>query len=164
MLSNSLVVQWLGLGAFTAGAWVQSLIGELTFYKPHGMAKKRKKKEKRKTCTTSEHHMGEPQSKIPWERQTGHQVQKTLRFVKTKWIPCHYWEPRCFPLSTLIGITCYKRKACCSKIKTDAPWDENKTKTTPPPPPTKGHSVLLKFSTEMNPRAISLKLLSLSWK
>ena len=30
---NSLVVQWLGLGAFTAGVWVQSPIRELRFHK-----------------------------------------------------------------------------------------------------------------------------------
>ena len=43
-LGNSLVVQWLGLGAFTAVAQVQSLIGELKSHKPCGMAKKKKKK------------------------------------------------------------------------------------------------------------------------
>ena len=33
---NSLVVQWLGLGAFIAMAWIQSLVGELRSGKPHG--------------------------------------------------------------------------------------------------------------------------------
>ena len=28
---NSLVVKWLGLGVFNAGAWVQFLVGELRF-------------------------------------------------------------------------------------------------------------------------------------
>ena len=37
---NSLAVQWLGLGAFTAVAQVQSLVGELRSCKPHGVAKK----------------------------------------------------------------------------------------------------------------------------
>ena len=32
-LGNSLVVQWLGRGAFTARAWVQSLVGGLRFHK-----------------------------------------------------------------------------------------------------------------------------------
>ena len=32
-LGNSLVVQWLGPGAFTARAWVQSLVGGLRFHK-----------------------------------------------------------------------------------------------------------------------------------
>ena len=45
---NSLAVQWLGLCAFTARAWVQSLAGELRSCKPlrdtHGAAKKKKKK------------------------------------------------------------------------------------------------------------------------
>ena len=38
---NSLTVQWLGFGAFTAVAWVQSLVGELRYCKPQGMAKKK---------------------------------------------------------------------------------------------------------------------------
>ena len=39
---HSLAVQWLGLGAFTAGARVQSLVGELRSRKPHDVAKKKK--------------------------------------------------------------------------------------------------------------------------
>ena len=39
---NSLAVQWLGLWAFTAGAWVQSLVRELSSYKPQGTAKGKK--------------------------------------------------------------------------------------------------------------------------
>ena len=35
---NSLVVQWLELGAFTARAWDQSLVGELRSRKPRGVA------------------------------------------------------------------------------------------------------------------------------
>ena len=37
------MVQWLGLGAFTAVAWVQSLVGELRSYKLCSAAKKKKK-------------------------------------------------------------------------------------------------------------------------
>ena len=37
---RSLVVYWLGFGAFTAGAQVQSLVGELRSHEPHVMAKK----------------------------------------------------------------------------------------------------------------------------
>ena len=37
---NSLGVQWLELGAFTAVAWVQSLVRELRCHKPHGTVKK----------------------------------------------------------------------------------------------------------------------------
>ena len=37
---NSLVVQWLGFGVFTVGAWVQYLIRELRFCKPSGAGKK----------------------------------------------------------------------------------------------------------------------------
>ena len=44
-LGNSLVVQWLGLGTFIAGAWVQSLI-ELRSCKLCSTARKKKKKEK----------------------------------------------------------------------------------------------------------------------
>ena len=41
---NSLAVQWLGLGAFTAGAWVQSLVKELRSCKSCDVAKKKKEK------------------------------------------------------------------------------------------------------------------------
>ena len=39
---NSQVVQWLGLGAFTAVPWVQSVAGELRSYKLQGMAKQKR--------------------------------------------------------------------------------------------------------------------------
>ena len=39
---NSLTVQWLGFGAFTAGARVRSLVRELGYCKPRYMAKKTK--------------------------------------------------------------------------------------------------------------------------
>ena len=39
---NSLAVQWWGLSTFTAGAWVQSLVGEIGPHKPSGTAKKKK--------------------------------------------------------------------------------------------------------------------------
>ena len=39
---NPLAVQWLGLGAFTAVAKVQSLLGELRSHKPHVASKKKK--------------------------------------------------------------------------------------------------------------------------
>ena len=41
---NSLAVQWLGLRAFTAVAWVQSLVRELRSHKPGSTAKKKKKR------------------------------------------------------------------------------------------------------------------------
>ena len=42
---NSLAVQWLGVGTFTARAWVQSLVRELRSRKPQkGAAKKKEKK------------------------------------------------------------------------------------------------------------------------
>ena len=41
---NSLAVQWLGLGAFSAEARVQSPVGELRSHKQHCAAKKKKKK------------------------------------------------------------------------------------------------------------------------
>ena len=43
-MGNFLVVQWLGRCAFTAGAWVQSLIRELSFPKPQDMAKNKDQK------------------------------------------------------------------------------------------------------------------------
>ena len=36
---SSLAVQWLGLCVFTAVAWVQSLVGELSSHKLHSAAK-----------------------------------------------------------------------------------------------------------------------------
>ena len=39
---SSLVVYWLGFSTFTAMVQVQSLVGELRSYKPHGAAKKQK--------------------------------------------------------------------------------------------------------------------------
>ena len=41
-IGNSRTLQWLGLGAFTAGARVQSLIGELRSRKLHGVAPQNK--------------------------------------------------------------------------------------------------------------------------
>ena len=34
---NYLAIQWLGFGAFSAGAQIQLLVGELTSHKPHCM-------------------------------------------------------------------------------------------------------------------------------
>ena len=42
---NFLVVQWLGLNAFTAGVWFQSLVGELRSHKSCGVTKKKNKNE-----------------------------------------------------------------------------------------------------------------------
>ena len=42
VLGNSLAVQWLGLGTFTAGAQVQSLVRELRFHKLCSLKKKKK--------------------------------------------------------------------------------------------------------------------------
>ena len=47
-MGNSLAGQWLGLGAFTTVAWVQSLVRELISCKSWGMSDKRKKK--KMTC------------------------------------------------------------------------------------------------------------------
>ena len=44
IFGNSPVIQWLGLHAFTARAWVQSLVGELRSHKPFSVGKKKKKK------------------------------------------------------------------------------------------------------------------------
>ena len=42
----------LGLGAFTTGAWVQSLVAELRSHKLHSKAKRNKKQNKIKTPKT----------------------------------------------------------------------------------------------------------------
>ena len=52
-LGSSLAVQWLGLGAFTAGARVQSLVRELGSRKPRSMAKRKKKRERERKRTRS---------------------------------------------------------------------------------------------------------------
>ena len=44
------MVQGVGLGAFTARTWVQSLVEELRSHKPCGMAKKRKNTRENKMC------------------------------------------------------------------------------------------------------------------
>ena len=44
VFGNSLAVQWLGLRALSAGARVQSLVGELKSYKLQGVAKKKKER------------------------------------------------------------------------------------------------------------------------
>ena len=38
IIGNSLAVQWLALSVFTAGARVQSLVGELRSHKPRNVA------------------------------------------------------------------------------------------------------------------------------
>lgn len=45
---RSPVVGWLGFGAFSAVAWVDSLVGELRSHKLHGVAKIKKRKKERK--------------------------------------------------------------------------------------------------------------------
>ena len=42
------MVQWLGLGTFTARPWVQSLVKELRSHKLCGEAKKKKKDNKKR--------------------------------------------------------------------------------------------------------------------
>ena len=46
MVGSFLAFQWTELGVFTAGAWVQSLVGELTSNKLHATAKKKRKRSK----------------------------------------------------------------------------------------------------------------------
>ena len=53
------MLQWLGLGAFTAGAWVQSLVRELRSCKPGGAAKK-----KEKYCNLQSHVLGKSHSGV----------------------------------------------------------------------------------------------------
>ena len=45
------MVQWLGLGTFTAGAQVQSLVRELRYRKLRGSAKKEKNRKKENAST-----------------------------------------------------------------------------------------------------------------
>ena len=44
---NSLAVQWLGLGAFIAGAQVQSLVGELRSHKLRGVEREKERERER---------------------------------------------------------------------------------------------------------------------
>ena len=46
MARNSLIAWWLGLGAFIALPWIQSLLQELRSFKPSSAARKKKRKEK----------------------------------------------------------------------------------------------------------------------
>ena len=52
--SNSLVVQWLGIGTLTAGAQVRSLVKELKSYIPLGEAKKQTNNNNNKKTQTDE--------------------------------------------------------------------------------------------------------------
>ena len=51
MPGNSLAVQWLGLGSFMSGAWVQSRVRELRYCKRVDTVKKKKKNKKELVCT-----------------------------------------------------------------------------------------------------------------
>ena len=46
------MVHWLGLGTFTAMAWVQSLVRELRSYKPLGVDKKKRRGRKKDSYLT----------------------------------------------------------------------------------------------------------------
>ena len=46
MAGNFLAFQWIELGVFTAGAWVQSPVGEITSNILHAIAKKKRKRSK----------------------------------------------------------------------------------------------------------------------
>lgn len=46
MAGNFLAFQWIELGVFTAGAWVQSPVGEITSNILHAIAKKKGKDQK----------------------------------------------------------------------------------------------------------------------
>ena len=79
---NSLVVQWLGLSTFTAGAQVQSLVGELRSCKPHGVAKKKKNKETKAQRGTATfpglHSKQEAESGSGIRIQEGHMSKLTV--------------------------------------------------------------------------------------
>lgn len=47
MAGNFLAFQWIELGIFTAGAWVQSPVGEITSNILHAIAKKKKGKDQK---------------------------------------------------------------------------------------------------------------------
>ena len=47
------MVQWLEFSAFTAEAWVQSLVSELRYCRLHGMVKKKKANKHMKRCSIS---------------------------------------------------------------------------------------------------------------
>ena len=47
---NSLVLQWLGLSAFTAGAWVQSLVREFKIPQAAGHSQREERKSNFTIC------------------------------------------------------------------------------------------------------------------
>lgn len=62
-----LVTQWLGLQIPTAMTWVQSLVGELRFFKPLSMTQKRKEREKeRNLCGQKQPLEFQEQEKSPF--------------------------------------------------------------------------------------------------
>ena len=78
---NSLVVQWLGLCAFTAGAQVQSLVGELRTYKLRSVAKLKKKKTK-KTHRKQKNNKKEQTTWIDDIKRNNLAESKTIRSTK----------------------------------------------------------------------------------
>ena len=88
---NSLAVQWLGLVAFIARAWIWSLVGELRFCKLRGAAKTQNKTKQEKKldsppAPSSWEVMREPRRKY-WERL--HLTQWKLRKM-AKWSPLSF--------------------------------------------------------------------------
>ena len=76
-------VPWLGFQAFNVIAWVQSLVRELRFHKPHGTAKKKKKKYKEvknKLEVIREKSTGEKELKV-----------KTVSFPSFFFFLCKIW-------------------------------------------------------------------------
>ena len=70
-LGNSLAVQWLGLRAFTVGAWVRSVISELRSCKPQGWTKTKK---------------NQKESEFIWSFHSNSELRKSERRYST-WLP-----------------------------------------------------------------------------
>ena len=83
-------VPWLGFQAFNVIAWVQSLVRELRFHKPHGTDKKKKKYKEVKN-----------KLEVIREKSTG---EKELK-VKTDSFPSFFF----FPLQNMVRIFQFRR-------------------------------------------------------
>ena len=79
---NSLVVQWSELSAFTARAWVQSLVGELRSHKLHGMAGKKKRIITLQYISTSSQNFRIPEKILKKSKEIKQVIKQAYLFNK----------------------------------------------------------------------------------
>ena len=96
-LGNSLVNQWLGLGTFTVGAQIRSLVKELEFYKLRSVDKKKKKKQQQISTPDSRLRNAETFQFIP----TLTQWRKVRDNLMPKQVYCLLYTKECEQLASI---------------------------------------------------------------